>query len=155
MSGLPAQSGCLSNAPGDGFALVTQIEAEGQFPTADYAFDAGGCSAAFTTVIEALGNHWVSERACNRSVLWHNQWSRIDAVAQGLRGESPQSFRHDRIRQRKGDVTEIWAFSKGVRLKKIGRNRIVIVHETEDLTDTPRFLVTDAQHQDIEIDRAE
>ena len=129
--------------------LVKQIETEGQFPTADYAFDAGVCSAALTTVIEALGKHWVSELACNRSLLWHNQWNRIDAVAQGLRGDSPQSFRHYRIRQRNGEVTEIWAFSKVVRLKKIGRKRIVIVHETEDLTDTPRFLVTDALHWDV------
>ena len=130
-------------------ALVKQIEAEGQFPRADYAFDAGVCTAELTTVIEASGKHWVSELACSRSVLWHNQWNRIDAVAQWLRHESPQSFRHYYIRQRNGNVKEIWAFSKVLRLKKIGRKRIVIVHEKEDLSDTPRFLVTDALHWDI------
>lgn len=130
-------------------AMVKQIEAEGQFPTADYAFDAGVCAAELTTVIEASGKHWVSELACNRSVLWHNQWTRIDEVAQLLRHDSPQSFRHYRIRQRNGKVKEIWAFSKVLRLKTIGRKRIVIVHETEDLSDTPRFLVTDALHWDV------
>ena len=129
--------------------LVKQIEAEGNFPTADYAFDAGVCSAALTTVVEQMGKHWVSELACNRSVLWHNQWTRIDEVAQGLRSESPQAFRHYHIRQRNGEIKEIWAFSKVVRLKKIGRKRIVIVHETEDLSDRPRFLVTDALHWDV------
>ena len=130
-------------------AMVQQIEAEGQFPTADYAFDAGVCSAALTTVIEQAGKHWVSELACNRSVLWHNQWMRINALAQQLRRDSPHSFRAYRIRQRNGEVKEMWAFSKVVRLKKIGRKRIVIIHETEELSDSPRFLVSDALHWDV------
>jgi len=33
-----------------------------------------------------------------------------------------------------------------VRLKRYGRKRIVIVHERAELTDTPRFLVTNAVH---------
>ena len=37
-------------------------------------------------------------------------------------------------------------FTKVVRLKRYGRKRLVIVHEQEDLGDTPRFLLTDAQH---------
>lgn len=130
-------------------AMIEQIEEEGQFPTADYAFDGGVCAATLTTVIEGFGKHWVSELACNRSVLWVNQWTRIDAVAQHLRSTSAQSFRSYRIRQRNGEVKKIWAFSKVLRLKKIGRKRIVIVHETEDLSDTPRFLVTDALHWDV------
>ena len=39
--------------------------------------------------------------------------------------------------------------SKVFRLKKIGRKRIVIVHETTDLSNSPRFLVTDALHWDV------
>ncbi len=35
-----------------------------------------------------------------------------------------------------------------VRLKKYGRKRLVIVHETSDLSDAPRFLLTDALHWD-------
>ncbi|MGP1387571.1 MAG: hypothetical protein ACTS2F_28685 [Thainema sp.] len=46
-------------------------------------------------------------------------------------------------------MKEIWAFSKVVRLKTIGRKRIVIVHQTQELTDSPRFLVTDALHWDV------
>jgi hypothetical protein len=37
-------------------------------------------------------------------------------------------------------------FTKTLRLKRYGRKRIVMVHEQADLTDSPRFLVTDALH---------
>ena len=39
-------------------------------------------------------------------------------------------------------------FTKVVRLKKYGRKRLVMVHETADLNDDPRFLLTDALHWD-------
>ena len=38
------------------------------------------------------------------------------------------------------------AFTKTLRLKRYGRKRIAMVHERNDLTDKPRFLVTDAVH---------
>jgi hypothetical protein len=40
----------------------------------------------------------------------------------------------------------MWAFTKVVRLKRYGRKRLVIVHEQADLSDAPRFLLTDALH---------
>ena len=129
--------------------IVQQIEAEGQFPKADYAFDSGVCAAELTQVIEQSGKHWVSEVACNRSVLWDNQWRRIDAVAADLRQSSRHTFRRYEIRQRNGEQKTVWAFSKGLRLKKIGRKRIVILHEQADLSDAPRFLVTDALHWEV------
>lgn len=45
---------------------------------------------------------------------------------------------------RNGEKKQFWAFTKVVRLKRYGRKRLVIVHEKQDLTDTPRYLVTDA-----------
>lgn len=129
--------------------VVQQIEAEGHFSQADYAFDGGVCAAELTQVIEQADKHWVSELACNRSVLWHNQWTRIDAVAVELRQRSESAFRHYPIRQRNGEQKDLWAFSKVLRLKKIGRKRIVILHEQADLSDAPRFLVTDALHWDV------
>ena len=45
-----------------------------------------------------------------------------------------------------GRQKEFWAFTKTVRLKRYGRKRIAMVHERADLTDKPRFLVTDALH---------
>ena len=50
------------------------------------------------------------------------------------------------MRCRNGETKEFWAFTKSVRLKRYGRKRIAMVHERADLTDKPRFLVTDALH---------
>jgi hypothetical protein len=43
-------------------------------------------------------------------------------------------------------MKEYWVFTKKVRLKRYGRKRLFIIHETQDLTDTPFFLLTDALH---------
>jgi hypothetical protein len=43
-------------------------------------------------------------------------------------------------------VKQYRAFTKVVRLKKYGAKRFVIVHEQEELQDSPRFLLTDAKH---------
>ena len=126
--------------------MVRQIEAEGQFPKADYAFDNGVLTLSLTQVIEASGKHWVSEIECSRLILWNGHWSRVDSIATQLRTEHPESFRHLHVRCRNGVVKECWAFTKTVRLKRYGRKRLVIVHEREDLSDTPRFLLTDALH---------
>lgn len=126
--------------------IVRQIEAEGQFPKADYAFDNGVLTLELTQLIEASGKHWVSEIECSRLILWNGQWSRIDGVAAQLRSEHPESFRRLQVRCRNGALKQVWAFTKTVRLKRYGRKRLVIVHEQEDLNDTPRFLLTDALH---------
>jgi hypothetical protein len=43
-------------------------------------------------------------------------------------------------------MKSIWVFTKVVRLKRYGRKRLVIVHEQAELSDAPRFLLTDARH---------
>ena len=80
--------------------------------------------------------------------MWQGQWHRVDQVAQNLRTNHPESFRYKRVRCRNGESREIWAFTKVVRLRKFGRKRLVIVHEQQDLSDSPRFLLTDALHWD-------
>ena len=50
------------------------------------------------------------------------------------------------VRSRNGEKKEFWTFTKTVRLKKYARKRLAIVHERAELTDTPRFLLTDAVH---------
>jgi hypothetical protein len=49
---------------------------------------------------------------------------------------------------RNGERKPFWACTKTVRLTRDGRKRWVIVHEKQELTDIPRFLVTDAWHWD-------
>lgn len=60
--------------------------------------------------------------------------------------EHPERFRALQIQCRTGETKQIWAFTKVVRLRKFGRKRLVMVHETEGLQDAPRFLLTDALH---------
>jgi hypothetical protein len=127
-------------------AMVQQLEEEGKFPRADYAFDNGVLTIELTRLIENKGKHWVSELESSRHILWQEKWQRIDDVATELRQNHPESFRKVIVRCRNGERKEFWAFTKTVRLKRYGRERIAIVHEHSDLTDTPRFLVTDAVH---------
>ena len=128
--------------------IVRQLESEGQFRNADYAFDKGVLSRPLTEVIEALGKHWVTEIERSRNIMWDGQWQRIEKVAEKLRTEHPESFRHKSVRYRNGNKRDIWAFTKVVRLKKYTRKRVVIVHEKSDLSDAPRFLLTDALNWD-------
>lgn len=128
--------------------IVRQLEAEGEFPQADYAFDCGVLSRPLTELIEASGKHWVSEIESSRLILWQGHWQRVDGVAQTLGREHPESFVPKVVTCRNGQQRMIWAFSKTVRLKKYARKRLVIVHETAELSDHPRFLLTDALHWD-------
>jgi hypothetical protein len=126
--------------------IVQQFEQEGHFPQAHYAFDNGVLSLALTRCIEHAGKHWVSELECSRHIQWQGQWRRVDAVAEALRREHPESFRPVRVHCRNGETKLFQAFTKVVRLKRYGRKRLVIVHESETLRDEPRFLLTDALH---------
>jgi len=126
--------------------MVQQLEEEGKFPQADYAFDNGVLTRELTQLIESKGKHWVSEVESSRHILWKDEWRRIDEVETELRQQHPESFRKVIVRCRNGEQKEFWAFTKSVRLKRYGRKRIAMVHERADLTDTPRFLVSDAVH---------
>ena len=128
--------------------IVGQIESENNFPDADYAFDQGVLSRPLTEIIEKSGKHWVTEIERSRNIMWNGQWQRVERVAEELKTEHPESFRHKLVRCRNVEQREIWAFTKVVRLKKYGRKRLVIVHEKSDLSDFPRFLLTDALHWD-------
>ena len=126
--------------------LVKQIEQEGHFPEAHYAFDNGVLSLELTKFIETCDKHWVSEIECSRSIQWYGSWVRADALGAELKGDHSESFRPYKVRCRNGETKDYWAFTKVVRLKRYGRKRLVIVHETADLSDPPRFLLTDAKH---------
>ena len=128
--------------------IVRQIETEGKFTHADYAFDQGVLSRPLTELIEEKGKHWVTEVERSRNIMWDGQWQRVDQVAEELKTKHRESFRHKSVRCRNQEQREIWAFTKVVRLKKYGRKRLVIVHEKSDLSDAPRFLLTDALRWD-------
>ena len=77
-------------------------------------------------------------------MLWKDEWRRIDEGATEVRQIHPESFRKVSVRCRNGERKEFGAFTKSVRLKRYGRKRIAIVHARAELTDPPRFLVSDA-----------
>jgi DDE superfamily endonuclease len=126
--------------------MVKQLEEEGNFPQADYAFDNGVLTLELTRLIESKGKHWVSEVESSRHILWKDNWRRVDEVAMELRQQHLESFRRVIVRCRNGEQKEFWTFTKTVRLKRYERKRLAIVHECADLTDAPRFLLTDAVH---------
>ena len=126
--------------------IVKQLEREGHFPQAHYAFDNGVLNLELTRAIEKAGKHWVSELEKSRHLLWQGQWQRADAVAAELCQDHAASFRPVQVCCRNGESKVCWTFTKVVRLKRYGRKRVVIVHEQADLQDTPRFLLTDARH---------
>ena len=128
--------------------IVQQIEAEGFYPQADYAFDQGVLNLPLTTLIESAGKHWVSEIEKSRLILWNGKWQQVHVVAAQLRQTHPESFRYKKVRCRNNEIREIWAFSKVIRLKKYGRKRLTVIHEKADLSDAPRFLLTAALHWD-------
>ena len=99
--------------------IVRQLELEGQFKNADYAFDQGVLSRPLTEVIEASGKHWVTEIERSRNIMWNGQWERVEAVAERLKTDHRESFRHKLVSCRNGKKRDIWAFTKVVRLKKI------------------------------------
>jgi hypothetical protein len=126
--------------------IVRQLETEGQFPQAHYAFDNGVLTLELTRLIESCGKHWVSEVEVSRHIQGLGHWRRVDEVGAELRHHHPESFRPVKVSCRNGEEKVFFAFTKVVRLKRYGRKRLVIVHEHEDLTDAPRFLLTDALH---------
>jgi hypothetical protein len=126
--------------------IVRQLEQEGHFPQAHYAFDNGVLTVDLTRCIESVGKHWVSEVERSRHIQWQGQWRRVDEVAAALRSEHPESFRPFHVRCRNGETKAFWVFTKVIRLKRYGRKRLVIVHEKATLEDEPRFLLTDALH---------
>lgn len=126
--------------------MVKELEASKQFPNANYAFDNGVLTLELTQHIEKSGKHWVSEIESSRNINWEGSWLRVDEIALSLRSNHKESFRQVKVLCRNGEEKQFWVFTKTVRLKKYGKKRLAIVHESESLEDNPRFLLTDALH---------
>src|SRR5262249_50804816 len=95
--------------------IVQQLEQEGHFPDAHYAFDHGVLSLELSRGIEHAGKHWVSELECSRHIHWQGQWRRVDTVAQALQQTHPESFRAVRVRCRNGETKSFWVSFIGSR----------------------------------------
>ncbi|MBD3182862.1 hypothetical protein GF312_11265 [Candidatus Poribacteria bacterium] len=69
------------------YEMVVQLEQEGLFPEANYAFDNGVLNLDMTRYIEGCGKHWVSEIECSRNIHWYGKWQRVDWLEEKLRHE--------------------------------------------------------------------
>jgi hypothetical protein len=67
-----------------------QLEGEGHFPQANYAFDNGLLTLELTRCLERAGKHWGSDVEGSRHIQWYGQWCRVDTVAATLRQEPPR-----------------------------------------------------------------
>src|SRR4029453_19559894 len=92
--------------------MVAQLEEEGKFPQADYAFDNGVLARELTQLIESKGKHWVSEVESSRHIFWKDEWRRIDEVETELRQQHPESFRKVIVCCRYGGEQDFWAFPR-------------------------------------------
>jgi hypothetical protein len=54
--------------------------------------------------------------------------------------------RHIKVQCRNGEIKDYWVLTKQVRLKRYGHKRLSIVYETSELTNTPRYYLTEALH---------
>jgi len=98
--------------------VVRQIEDEGYFPTADYAFDNGVLNLELTQLIEERGKEWVSQLEISRRVYWKGEWRRVEDLAEELKTHHPETFRRIEYRNRSGKLEVAWVFSKSVRLRR-------------------------------------
>jgi len=126
--------------------MIQQLEQEGHFPESEYVFDHGVLSRPLTAYIESQGKVWLSEVEQSRNIFWQGQWRRVDDVDALLRKFHPEAFRRYAVPVRSGETRICWVLSKTVRLRKYGKKRLFIVHDQEDLSDTPQFLLTNALH---------
>src|SRR5947199_8985278 len=92
--------------------IVRQLEAEGQFPHAHYAFDNGVLTLELTRLIESRGKHWVSEVEVSRHIQWMGYLLRVDEVEAELRHYHPESFGPVKGNCRNGETEVCFAFNR-------------------------------------------
>src|SRR5262245_22207004 len=107
-------------------ALGRQLAPEGHWPQAPEAFDTGLVPGALARGMERMGQRWGRELACSRPMQWPGQWQRIATGATLGRRAHPASFRAGQGRCRPGETQQVWVLPTVIRLKRFGRNRVVL-----------------------------
>jgi hypothetical protein len=125
-------------------ALITDLEQKKTFPQAHYAVSSRLLTPQLAQVIESYGKHWVGQLEGTTAIQWEGPWWKIGKVAEQLRRNSPLSFREAKIQTANQTIAIWYVFTRSVRLEGYGRKRIVIAHDTPDLSGTPLYLFTDA-----------
>lgn len=115
--------------------------AESECPATTFAFDSWYLAPKLTDTIRGHERDWVSRCKLNRKVRIMGRYVQIKEFAKTLsRGDF-----------RKVDIdsdTSYWAFTKTVQVTKLGRVRIVISYNNEELKGKPVYIVTNRKDWD-------
>ena len=97
-------------------------------------FDAWFLASELIKFIESKNLNWVAAAKSNRSMFYRGQRFSLEAFHNTL---SQSDFKKLEI-----DGVTYYYFTKSVTVAKLGNVRLVILHQEEDLSDTPKFLLT-------------
>jgi len=120
--------------------LVQQgIDIELRFKTV--VFDAWFLAAEFVKFIESNGLSWVGVAKSNRIILYRGKRMSIDEF-HGILKKS--DYKKTEI-----DGAVYYYFTKVVNMSKLGKVRLLITHQKEDISDSPKYLVTNQLQWDV------
>jgi len=89
--------------------------------------------------LASIGKEWVFASKSNRKICVKGLWMPLREFANTL---TQKDFKEVKITRTNGKVLSVWAFSKTVRMSKVGRVKIVISYLDEPFKGDPFFLVT-------------
>jgi len=89
--------------------------------------------------LASIGKYWVFASKSNRKICVNNLWMSLREFAKTLKKED---FKQVKITRTNGKELSVWAFSKTVRMSKVGRVKVVISFLDEPFKGDPFFLVT-------------
>jgi hypothetical protein len=103
-------------------------------PAMVYAFDAWFLSSDLTSHIESFGKGWVSRLKPNRIIFVSGIRQSVKAYADSLPRESFKAI--------EVNGKTYYAFSKVVKVSKLGKARLVISYDNAELNGEPAYIVT-------------
>jgi len=89
--------------------------------------------------LASIGKEWVFASKSNRKICVKGLWMPLREFANTL---TQKDFKEVKITRTNGKVLSVWAFSKTVRMNKVGRVKIVISYLDEPFKGDPFILVT-------------
>lgn len=97
--------------------------------------------------LEHLHKDWIFASKSNRTININNRWIQLKDFVKELK---PEDFKQVTITKTNGNELTVFAFSKTVHMRKVGRVKVVINYLKEPLKDNPFFLVTNRKDWTIE-----
>ena len=95
-------------------------------------FDAWFLAKELVKFIESKGLNWVGAAKSNRIILYRGGWISIEEFHRTL---TTADYKIMEI-----DGETCWYFTKVVTMSKLGKVRLLILHQKQDLSDTPKYL---------------